>query len=147
MFVPGQKQADHRYCRESGRVSQLGSIVNCASMNSFQSIPGTVAYTASKHAVAGITKAAALEARKHNIRVNAVSPGFLLTDMVKKPLEQAGGAFGQALWDAFVDRQGRAAAFEEVGDVVVLLSTPRMSLVNGVNLPIDNGFTINEGLT
>lgn len=41
-------------------------------------------------------------------------------------------------------RQGRAATLNEVGDVVVLLSTPRMSLVNGVNLPIDGGFIINE---
>lgn len=41
-------------------------------------------------------------------------------------------------------RQGRQATFDEVGDVVVLLSTPRMSLVNGVNLPIDGGFVINE---
>jgi NAD(P)-dependent dehydrogenase (short-subunit alcohol dehydrogenase family) len=140
-------QADHEHCRESGRVSQLGSIVNCASVNSFQSFPGTVAYTASKHACHGITKAAALEARNHNIRVNAVSPGFLLTDMVKKPVVEGGGAVSRKLWSQFEDRQGRTAAFEEVGDVVVLLSTPRMSLVNGVNLPIDNGFTINEGFT
>ena len=95
---------------------------------------GTVAYTASKHAVHGITKTAALEARKHNIRVNAVSPGFLLTDMVKKPLVEGMGAFGVELWKTFEARQGRSAVFEEVGDVVVLLSTPRMSLVNGQNL-------------
>lgn len=108
---------------------------------------GTVAYTASKHAVHGITKASALEARKHNIRVNAVSPGFLLTDMVKGPIIDKGGILGQELWKKFEDRQGRSAVFEEVGDVVVLLSTPRMSLVNGQNLFIDGGFTINEGFT
>ena len=108
-------------------------------------MPGTVAYTASKHAVHGITKAAALEARKHNIRVNAVSPGFLLTDLVKGPIVDRGGVQGEQLWKSFENRQGRAAVFEEVGDVVVLLSTPRMSLVNGQNLFIDGGFTINEG--
>lgn len=106
---------------------------------------GTVAYTASKHAVHGITKTAALEARKHNIRVNAVSPGFLLTDMVKKPVIEEGGVLGQKLWQQFEERQGRSAVFEEVGDVVVLMSTPRMSLVNGQNLFIDGGFTVNEG--
>lgn len=47
-------------------------------------------------------------------------------------------------FEACEARQGRSATFDEVGDVVVLLSTPRMSLVNGVNLPIDGGFTINE---
>jgi len=130
---------------ESGRVPQLGSIVNCASVNSLQSMQGTVAYTASKHAVHGITKAAALEARKHNIRVNAVSPGFLLTDMVKKPVIEEGGVLGKKLWQQFEERQGRSAVFEEVGDVVVLMSTPRMSLVNGQNLFIDGGFTVNEG--
>lgn len=124
---------------------QLGSIVNCASVNSLQSMQGTVAYTASKHAVHGITKTAALEARKHNIRVNAVSPGFLLTDMVKKPVIEEGGVLGKKLWQQFEERQGRSAVFEEVGDVVVLMSTPRMSLVNGQNLFIDGGFTVNEG--
>lgn len=47
-------------------------------------------------------------------------------------------------WGGFEKRQGRMASFSEVGDVVVLLSTPRMSLVNGHNLVIDGGFTINE---
>lgn len=66
--------------------------------------------------------------------MNAVSPGFLLTKMVEGLLENSVG--GQ-LWDHFVKRQGREAQFAEVGDVVVLLSTPRMSLVNGQNLFID----------
>jgi len=54
--------------------------------------------------------------------------------MVEGLLENSVG--GQ-LWDHFVKRQGREAQFAEVGDVVVLLSTPRMSLVNGQNLFID----------
>ena len=82
---------------------------------------------------------AALEARSHNIRVNAVSPGFLPTPMVMNALN--GGhpdhMFDNSLWNHFVARQGRMAKFEEVGDVVVLMSTPRMSLVNGQNLFID----------
>tara|TARA_R110002003_G_scaffold3_22_gene131 strand:+ start:21385 stop:21984 length:600 start_codon:yes stop_codon:yes gene_type:complete len=127
---------------EKGRVPQSGSIINCASVNSLQTMPSSAAYTASKHACAGITKAAALEGRPHNIRVNAVSPGFLLTDLVK-PIEQTDA--GKVLWDGFVQRQGRVALFEEVGDAVVMMSIPRMSLVNGHNLFIDNGFTINEG--
>ncbi|KAH7069727.1 hypothetical protein BKA63DRAFT_476666 [Paraphoma chrysanthemicola] len=122
---------------EKGRVPQAGSIINCASVNSLQTLPGSAAYTAAKHACAGITKVAALEGRAHNIRVNAVSPGFLLTDLVK-PIEQTEA--GRAVWAAAVQRQGRVAIFEEIGDAVVLMSIPRMSLVNGHNLFIDNGF-------
>lgn len=54
------------------------------------------------------------------------------------------GQLDMSFVEASEARQGRAATFDEVGDVVVLLSTPRMSLVNGVNLPIDGGFVINE---
>jgi NAD(P)-dependent dehydrogenase (short-subunit alcohol dehydrogenase family) len=127
---------------ESGRVAQRGSIVNCASVNSLQTIPNSAAYTASKHAVAGITKTAALEGRAHGIRVNAVSPGFLGTGLVQ-PIRDTEA--GSKLWEACEKRQGRKAVFGEVGDAVVLLSLPRMSLVNGHNLSIDGGFTINEG--
>ena len=85
---------------------------------------------------------AALEARGSNIRVNAVSPGFLLTDLLATPMND--GVLTAETWKIFEDRQGRKATFNEIGDVVVLLSTPRMSLVNGHNLVIDGGFTINE---
>lgn len=133
---------------EEGRVPQRGSIVNCASVNSIQSFAGSGAYTASKHAVMGLTKAAALESRGHDIRVNAVSPGFLKTPMVTKVLnmeekdtksrdKSGDGSLALSFWQTFEKRQGREAAFEEIGDVVVLLSTPRMSLVNGHNLVID----------
>lgn len=139
------------------------------------SMPGTVAYTASKHAVVGITKAAALEGRSVNVRVNAVSPGFLETPMIQGLLNPGGiapststsnsnstataagdaaastgagtasGGLPRTGWETFEARQGRKAAFEEVGDVVVTLCGTRMSLVNGVNLFIDGGFSINEG--
>jgi len=55
---------------------QQGSIVKCASVNSIQPVAMSSAYTASEHAVAGLSKTAALEARQFNIRVNVVSPGF-----------------------------------------------------------------------
>lgn len=131
---------------EPGRVPQVGSIINCASVNSLLSLPGSSAYTASKHACHGITKAAALEGRKHGIRVNAVSPGFLLTKMVEPiVLDESKMGVGEKMWADFEARQGRKAVFEEVGDVVVLLSLPRCSLVVGQNLFVDGGFTINEG--
>ncbi|KAH9224852.1 hypothetical protein DL95DRAFT_400155 [Leptodontidium sp. 2 PMI_412] len=119
---------------EEGRVEQRDSIVNCASINSGIALPSTLPYTTAKHAVLGITRTAALEARSQGIRVNAVSPGFFLTDLLKPVV---GTTVPREFYDACETRQGRVAKFEEVGDVVVLLSGPRMSLVNGANLPID----------
>ena len=57
----------------------------------------------------------------------------------------SGDALPRPSWEQMEARQGRKAAFEEVGDVVVSLCGTRMSLVNGVNLFIDGGFSINEG--
>ena len=94
----------------------------------------------------GITKAAALEARQHNIRVNSVSPGLIptkITESVTTP--DWDGMLANTTWEEYVARQGRMAHPDEIGDVVVLLSTPRMSLVNGHNLVIDGGYTINQG--
>lgn len=122
---------------EEGRPRQRGSIVNCASVNSIQAGAGTTGYSASKHAVIGLTKAAALEARRHDIRINAVSPGFLLTKLLDPFMKQGDGVLAGKAWEEYEARQGRKATFDEVGDVVVLLSTPRMSLVVGHNLVID----------
>jgi len=127
---------------EDGRTEQRGSIVNAASVNSIQAGAGTSGYSASKHAVVGMTKAVALEARAGCIRVNCVSPGFLRTKLLDKPMSE--GVIPDEIWKGYEARQGRQATFDEIGDVVVLLSTPRMSLVNGHNLVIDGGFTINE---
>lgn len=127
---------------EPGRVSQRGSIVNAAAINSHFGFAGHAVYTASKHAVEGITKCAALEGRKAGVRVNAVSPGVLMTEMLRPMFEEQ--HLGQ-LWDELESRQGRSAAFEEVGDVVMLMSVPRMSLVVGQNLFVDRGFAVNMG--
>lgn len=58
---------------------------------------------------------------------------------------ESAGVNNDDLWERFEARQGRRGHPSEIGDAVVMLSTPRMSLVNGVNLLVDGGFTINEG--
>lgn len=68
--------------------------------------------------------------------MNAVSPGFLYTNMVSPNIESAGEA-GKQIWDAMIAKQGRHASVEEIGDAVTLLSSPKMSLVNGHNLVCD----------
>ncbi len=124
---------------EEGRRGQKGSIVSAASVLSIQGIGATSGYTTSKHAVLGMTKAMALEVRGHGIRVNCVSPGFVITDMQKPLLKgelstgKEGGLFDkesvQKSWEKFEARQGGKPSFEEISDVVVLLSSPRMSFV------------------
>jgi len=126
---------------DAGRVAIRGSIVNCASVNSVQSMAGTSVYTASKHAVAGLTKAAALEARQYGIRVNSLSPGFILTK-IAEPIVRSDPQVFEA-WKTFEARQGRTGKPEEIGDAVALLSSNQMSLVNGHNLIVDGGFTVN----
>jgi NAD(P)-dependent dehydrogenase (short-subunit alcohol dehydrogenase family) len=136
-------------------MSQRVAIVNAASVNSHFSLACSIPYTASKHAVMGITKTvrltspitlllsptkpflqAALEAREHNIRVNALSLGFLLTDLTRPLADEPGGALADK-WNSLEKRQGRSAKAEEVGDVAVLITSPGMGLVNGVNLFVD----------
>lgn len=69
--------------------------------------------------------------------------------MVTASMEDPNGALDEkstgGMWEKFEKRQGRRAHPAEIGDAVVMLSTPRMSLINGVNLMADGGFTINEG--
>lgn len=92
---------------EGGRVPQRGSIVNCASVNSIQAGAGSSGYTASKHAVLGMTKAGALEARSKDVRVNCVSPGFLRTKLLEEEFTKATGSSmlsgpeGDAAWKMF----------------------------------------------
>lgn len=133
---------------EPGRAEQRGAIVNAASVNSIQGGAYTTGYTAAKHAVLGMTKSGALEARGQGVRINCVSPGFLLTNLLETSMKPAEGQTTAAItgeaWSAFEARQGRKASNEEVGDVVAMLCSPRFSFVVGHNLVIDGGFTINE---
>lgn len=124
---------------EEGRPQQTGSIVNAASVCSIQAGAATGGYTSSKHAVLGMTKSTALEVRSKGIRVNCVSPGFMLSGMQEPLLRgeyhtgEGEGPFDKAhaqkVWEDFEARQGRRPSLEEIGDVVVLLSSPRMSFV------------------
>jgi NAD(P)-dependent dehydrogenase (short-subunit alcohol dehydrogenase family) len=70
------------------------AIVNVASVGGIRAVPNLVAYVASKHAVAGITKQAAIEYGQHGVSVNAVAPGAIMTDMVRGSLIQVAGEDG-----------------------------------------------------
>jgi 3-oxoacyl-[acyl-carrier protein] reductase len=95
------------------------------------------AYFMSKHSVMGLVKQAALEGSRHNIRVNAVLPGFTLTDL------SAQNFSGNELSE-YVERipLGRAGTPEDISNAVLFLSSDESSYITGVGLSVDGGTTI-----
>jgi NAD(P)-dependent dehydrogenase (short-subunit alcohol dehydrogenase family) len=114
-----------------------GSIVNTSSVGGTLAAPGAAPYVASKHAVLGLTKSAAVEYGRHGIRVNAVSPGAIRTELLLN-------VFGsqQAL-----DRLGSAHPLsriglpEEVAETVVWLFSENSSYLSGQSIVLDGGLT------
>ncbi len=114
-----------------------GSIVNVSSVSGLVGFPNNLAYATSKHAVIGLTRTAALEYAKKNIRVNAVCPVFTMTPMVEGLLEAVGPERGAMMEQAIpMKRFGRA---EEVAESIVWLCSDAASFVTGHALPIDGG--------
>lgn len=118
-----------------------GAIVNVASVAGLIGFPGLAPYVASKHAVNGLTKNAALEYGKQGIRVNAVCPGGIDTRMLDSLAEQltAGAKTSRDMMDP-LHPIGRIGEPEEVADLIVWLCSPRASFVTGAIVPIDGGF-------
>ncbi|KAL8949408.1 MAG: hypothetical protein Q9222_004477 [Ikaeria aurantiellina] len=121
--------------RDIGR----GSIVNLASACSYAALPGKVAYVASKHAVMGITKTAALDCAAKGVRVNAVCPTWVRTPMYKE--ECSKNPQHEDLVKS-LSPVGRAAEPDEVSGIVLALSAPFSSYVTGTGLLIDGGLTL-----
>lgn len=116
-----------------------GAIVNTASIWGLVGAPGASAYVASKHAVAGLTRAAALEYASRGIRINAVNPGTIRTPILD-PFIAAMPDF-----ESFMTARhpiGRIGRPEEVAEAVVWLCSDAASFVIGQNLPVDGGYTI-----
>jgi NAD(P)-dependent dehydrogenase (short-subunit alcohol dehydrogenase family) len=114
-----------------------GSIVNNASVGGPLASPTAGPYVASKHAVLGLTKAAAIEYGKYGIRVNAVTPGAILTSMLSTVVGSA-EALEQMRAMHPIGRVGRP---EEVADAVVWLFSDRSSYCTGQSLILDGGLT------
>jgi len=114
-----------------------GSIVNAASVSGFVALPTAGIYAASKHAVLGLTKTASVEYGKYGIRVNAVSPGAVRTQMLLDVLgsEQAVDHM------ASVHPLGRIGRPEDIADAVVWLFSDRSSYYTGQSLTLDGGLT------
>jgi NAD(P)-dependent dehydrogenase (short-subunit alcohol dehydrogenase family) len=117
-----------------------GSIVNTASLAGLIGFPLNVAYSASKHAVIGITRTAALEYAQSGIRVNAVCPAFIQTPMVEGFVAQPNARMSLDRL-ARMQPMGRIGTPEEVASGVLWLCSDAASFVTGIALPIDGGTT------
>ena len=118
------------------RAVGCGSIVNVASAAGRMGVPGLAAYSASKHAVIGLTKSAALEVARSGIRVNAVCPGSIRTPMLR-------GFVGgdEALLESMGRRtpMGRLGESDEIADAIVWLLSDASGFVTGNTLSPDGG--------
>ncbi len=116
-----------------------GAIVNNASVGGLIGFPGVGAYVASKHAVMGLTRTAALEYAQQGVRVNAVSPGGIETPMLHRFTGGPGtDFFNQLAGQHPIGRLGRP---EEIAEAVLWLCSDKASFVTGISLTADGGWT------
>src|SRR5438477_8582692 len=116
-----------------------GAIVNTSSGAGVKGIAGQAAYCAAKFGMIGLTKAAALDYAKSNIRVNAVCPGFVDTPMMQR---FTGGTPQGRQMVASIEPVGRPAAPEEIAAAVVWLCSDAAAFVIGHAMVIDGGQTV-----
>ena len=124
-----------------------GAIVNVASLCGLRALPAIPhAYTASKFAVVGLTKSMALEFGPNHIRINAVCPGSVDTQMRSKAISLLAEQEGISLEDAEALETstislGRAATPSEVAAVVAFLCSENAAQITGAAIPVDGGMT------
>ena len=115
-----------------------GVIINTSSVAGHVGMAGASIYVASKHAVEGLTKAAAMEYAKQGIRVNAVAPAAIETDMMTR---FTGGGNEDALsYMRSLHPVGRLGRSEEIANPVLFLASDAASFITGTSLNVDGGF-------
>jgi len=118
---------------------QTGSIINISSMASQYGIPKVIAYTASKAAIEGMTRAMAVELSPKGIRVNCIAPGFIATDMSAKALNNDIERKAKVMSRTPMGMLGLPA---DVADAALFLASSESAYITGVVLPVDGGNSI-----
>lgn len=118
---------------------QSGSIINISSMASKYGLPKVIAYTASKSAIEGMTRAMAVELSPQGIRVNCVAPGFIATDMSAKALNNDPERKNKVLSRTPMGKLGEPA---DVAEAVYYYATDAAKYVTGTVIPVDGGNSI-----
>ncbi|MGI9420288.1 MAG: SDR family NAD(P)-dependent oxidoreductase [Geminicoccaceae bacterium] len=123
-----------------------GSAVLMASINAYRAHPQQILYTATKHAVLGLMRAAALDLGRSGVRVNALAPGPIATDALKTRVETRHTAGGPSPDEAFATLAGetalgRIATEDDVADTALYLASDLSRAVTGTLLPVECGLT------
>lgn len=124
-----------------------GRIINIASAHALVASPFKSAYVAAKHGIAGLTKTVALELAEHNVTVNAVCPGYVLTPLVEKQIPETARARhlteDQVIRDVLLHAQPthEFVTTESVGAFTLFLCQDAARSITGTVLPIDGGWT------
>ncbi|MCW3089016.1 MAG: family oxidoreductase [Ferruginibacter sp.] len=120
-------------------VKGSGNIINISSMAAQYGLPKVIAYSASKTAIDGITRAMAVELSPKGIRVNAIAPGFIYSAMTDKALnsdpERKAKVFGRT-------PMGRMGEANDIGEAAYFLASDASKYITGVILPVDGGNSI-----
>ncbi|MFT3948011.1 MAG: glucose 1-dehydrogenase [Agriterribacter sp.] len=116
-----------------------GVILLISSMASQYGIPKVIAYTASKSAIEGMTRAMAVELSPHGIRVNCIAPGFIETDMSSKALNSDPERKQKVLSRTPMAKLGKP---EDIGNAAVFLASDAANYITGIILPVDGGNAI-----
>lgn len=113
-----------------------GKIINIASMISFRGGMNNIGYSASKHAVAGITKNFANELGKYNIQVNAIAPGYIAAGNSEEIIHN------KEVYEDFLSRipAGRWGEASDLQGLSVFLASPASDYINGTIIPVDGGY-------
>ncbi|MEV8377625.1 glucose 1-dehydrogenase [Kribbella sp. NPDC056861] len=116
-----------------------GAIVNIASIHSQLTTAGMFPYAAAKSGLVGMTRSLALDVAPHNVRVNAVSPGYIATDLLEEFFDTIPNARESALK---VHPLGRIGTPENVAEVVCFLASRAAAFVTGANWAVDGGLGV-----
>lgn len=129
------------------KAQKYGRIINIASAHAHVASPFKSAYVAAKHGVLGLTKAVALEGAQFNVRCNAISPGYVLTQLVENQIPDTMKARNmsreQVINDVLLAAQPtkQFVRVEDVAALALFLTTPAADQINGASLSVDGGWT------
>ena len=119
--------------------ARRGAVVNVSSVAGLRAFPGLLAYSVSKAAVDQLTRASALDLAPAGVRVNAVNPGVVVTNLHRR------GGMGEEKYAAFLDRSksthplGRPGTPEEIAELIAYLVSPKAAWITGETIAIDGG--------